>query len=258
MNPDELTRMLESLRRGEITVAAALDRLRDLPFETLPEVTVDHHRALRRGFPEVIYGAGKTPAQVVETAGRIAARRQTVLVTRADPAIAAAVVAAFPDAQVDPVARTVVLRGGEVTRLPGRVLVVAAGTSDLPVALEAEVTAGVLGCEVERLTDVGVAGLHRLLAASEQLRRASVIIVVAGMEGALPSVVGGLTDCPVIGVPTSVGYGASFGGIGALLGMLLSCSAGITVVNIDNGFGAGYAAALILRSRLKDLDREGG
>jgi NCAIR mutase (PurE)-related protein len=258
MNPDELTRTLERLQRGEITVAAALDRLRDLPFESVGDSTVDHHRALRRGFPEVIYGAGKTPVQVVEAARSIAARRQTVLVTRADPEIAAAVSAALPEAVVDPVARTVEVSAGEVPRLSGQVLVVSAGTSDLPVAMEAQVTARVLGCEVERLSDVGVAGIHRLLAESERLRRASVIIVVAGMEGALPSVVGGLTDCPVIGVPTSVGYGASFGGVGALLGMLLSCSSGITVVNIDNGFGAGYAAALILRSRLKETDRDSG
>lgn len=253
MNPEELSGLLEKLSRGELSVPAVLDRLRDLPFETLPEATVDHHRALRRGFPEVIYGAGKTPTQVVDTARSIAARRQTVLVTRADPAIADALAAAFPDAEFDPVARTVVVRAGEVIPLPGRVLVISAGTSDLPVAMEAAVTAKVLGCEVERLGDVGVAGLHRLLAASDRLRRASVIIVVAGMEGALPSVVGGLTDCPVIGVPTSVGYGASFGGVGALLGMLLSCASGVTVVNIDNGFGAGFAAALILRSHRKAL-----
>ncbi len=249
MNPDDLIHLLERLRRGETSVAAVVERLKDLPFEALSEATVDHHRALRRGFPEVIYGAGKTPEQAVVIARAIAAQGQTVLVTRTPPAAAAALCAAFPRAEHDDLARTVVIHGRDVPRLPGLVLVVSAGTSDLPVAAEAEVTARALGCTVERLTDVGVAGLHRLLAVSDRLRAASVIIAVAGMEGALPSVIGGLTDCPVIGVPTSVGYGASAGGVAALLAMLSSCASGITVVNIDNGFGAGCAAALILRAR---------
>ena len=257
MNPDALAVMLERLKRGELSVAAALERLKDLPFETLPEATVDHHRALRRGFPEVIFGAGKTPAQMVEIATRIAGRQQTVLVTRVEPAGAQALTQAFPEARTDPVARTVVIHRGEIPRLPGEVLVVSAGTSDLPVAAEATVTAQVLGCQVDRMLDVGVAGLHRLLGGSARLRAADVIIVVAGMEGALPSVVGGLVDCPVIGVPTSVGYGASFGGLAALLGMLTSCAAGLTVVNIDNGFGAGYAAALHLRARIKASGNHG-
>ncbi len=251
MNPQDLERLLERLARGETTVTAALAALRTLPFESLPEATVDHHRALRRGFPEVVYGAGKTPEQVVAIARAIASRGQTVLVTRAAAEAAAAVCAAFPAAEHDPLARTVLLRGGDLVPLPGLVLVVAAGTSDLPVAAEAEVTARALGCTVERLTDVGVAGLHRLLAAQDRLRAATVIIAVAGMEGALPSVIGGLTACPVIGVPTSVGYGASAGGFAALLGMLSSCASGITVVNIDNGFGAGYAAALVLRAQVR-------
>lgn len=249
MNPQDLTRLLERLARGETTVAAVVAELKSLPFEALPDATVDHHRALRRGFPEVIYGAGKTPEQIVAIASAIAARRQTVLVTRATAEAAAAFRAVFPAAEHDPLARTILLRGGDALPIPGLVLVVAAGTSDLPVAAEAQVTARALGCTVERLTDVGVAGLHRLLAAKDRLRAAHVIIAVAGMEGALPSVIGGLTACPVIGVPTSVGYGASAGGFAALLGMLSSCASGITVVNIDNGFGAGYAAALILRAQ---------
>jgi len=248
MNPETLRRLLEALRRGELSVEEAMDRLRDLPFETLTEARVDHHRALRRGFPEVVYGAGKTPEQAVEIARSIAAHGQTVLITRATPAVAAAVTEAFPAAQSDPVARTVVIRAGEVPALPGRVLVVSAGTSDQPVATEAQVTLETLGCTVERLADVGVAGLHRVLSAQAQLREADVIIAVAGMEGALPSVIAGLTDRPVIAVPTSVGYGASFGGLAALLGMLSGCAPGLVVVNIDNGFGAAYAAATFLRT----------
>jgi hypothetical protein len=249
MNPQDLTRLLERLARGETTVEAVLAGLKNLPFEALPEATVDHHRALRRGFPEVIYGAGKTPEQIVAIARAIAGRGQTVLVTRTTAAAAAALGAVFPAAEHDEIARTILVRGSESVVIPGLVLIISAGTSDLPVAAEAEITARALGCTVERLTDVGVAGLHRLLAAQDRLRAASVIIAVAGMEGALPSVVGGLTDCPVIGVPTSVGYGASAGGFAALLGMLSSCASGVTVVNIDNGFGAGYAAALILKAQ---------
>jgi hypothetical protein len=196
----------------------------------------------------VVYGAGKTPEQAVAIARAIAARGQTVLLTRSTPDMAAALIAAFPLAVADPQARTVVIRAGDVRALPGRVLVVSAGTSDLPVAAEAQVTAETLGCSVERLVDVGVAGLHRILSASRLLREVEVIIAVAGMEGALPSVITGLTDRPVIAVPTSVGYGASFQGLAALLGMLSSCAPGLVVVNIDNGFGAGYAAATFLRT----------
>jgi NCAIR mutase (PurE)-related protein len=247
MNPEHLARLLEAVRRGEVAVPAAVERLKDLPFERLDDATVDHHRALRRGFPEVIYGPGKTPAQLVAIAGRILEREQTVLATRVEPAGAEALGRAHPEAVHDPVARTVVIQRSGPEPLPGTVLVVSAGTSDLAVAAEAAATAEALGARVERLFDVGVAGLHRLLAASAQLRAADVIVVIAGMEGALPSVVAGLTDRPVIGVPTSVGYGASLGGLTALFGMLTSCASGVTVVNIDNGFGAGYAAALILR-----------
>jgi len=249
MNPDVLRELLERLKRGELTVAEAMERLRDLPFENLDEARVDHHRALRRGFPEVIYGAGKTPEQAVAIARAIRARGQTVLVTRVGPEVSAALAAAFPEAKVSPVARTVVVSAGDSPALPGRILIVSAGTSDLPVAAEAQVTAEALGARVDRLADVGVAGIHRLLSSSQQLRDASVIIVVAGMEGALPSVVAGLTSQPVIAVPTSVGYGASFDGLAALLGMLASCAPGLMVVNIDNGFGAAYAAASILRPR---------
>ncbi len=255
MNPDELTRLLERLHRGEIPVGEVLARLKDLPFEVFPDATVDHHRALRRGFPEVIFGAGKTPEQTLTIARAIASRGQAVLVTRTPIETVHVLASAFPGVEHDPLARTVVIPGRNTRRLPGLVLIISAGTSDLPVAAEAEVTARVLGCTVERLTDVGVAGLHRLLAASGRLRAASVIIAVAGMEGALPSVVAGLSDCPVIGVPTSIGYGVSAGGIAALLTMLSSCASGITVVNIDNGFGAGYAAALMLL--MKDQDSSG-
>ena len=249
MNPDSLRRLLERLRRGELSVGEAMDRLRDLPFETLSEARVDHHRALRRGFPEVIYGAGKTPEQAVAIARAIAAHDQTVLVTRATPAVAAALTAAFPAAVSDPVARTVVMRAGEVPALPGRVLVVSAGTSDQPVAAEAQVTLETLGCTVERLADVGVAGLQRILSAQALLREADVIIAVAGMEGALPSVIAGLTDRPVIAVPTSVGYGASLEGVTALLAMLSSCAQGVTVVGIDNGFGAACAVVRLCGRR---------
>jgi NCAIR mutase (PurE)-related protein len=247
MDPTTLRALLESLERGALTVDEAVARLRDLPFEQLEDATVDHHRALRCGYPEVIFAERKTPGQVVGVARRIAARGQTVLATRADAEHATAVAAEFDTARYDPVGRTLVVPGTPAPALPGRLLVVSAGTADAPVAAEAVTVAEVLGCTVDRLQDVGVAGLHRLLAAADELKRATVIIVVAGMEGALPSVIGGLTDVPLIAVPTSVGYGASFGGVAALLGMLTSCASGVTVVNIDNGFGAAYAAARILR-----------
>ncbi|MBC7789955.1 MAG: nickel pincer cofactor biosynthesis protein LarB [Anaerolineae bacterium] len=217
-----------------------------LPTESLPFASIDHHRALRQGFPEVILAAGKTPGQIVAIAERIAENGDAVLVTRADAASRAAMTERFPGIEINELGRTAYLasqKGEPVGK--GTVLIITAGTSDLPVAEEAAVTARALGNKVERLTDVGVAGIHRLLAQGEILAGAAVIIVIAGMEGALPSVVGGLTRVPVIAVPTSVGYGASFGGIAALLGMLNSCASGVTVVNIDNGFGAAYAAARI-------------
>jgi len=247
MNPEALKELLDRVREGGLSVQAAAERLAVLPFEQLEDATVDHHRQLRCGFPEVIFCQGKTVAQVVEVAVAIAARGQTVLGTRADPEQARAMAAALDGTDYDATARTLIVRRDPAPPLGGPVLVIAAGTADLPVAREAFNTAAVLGCDVEPLTDVGVAGLHRLLSSQAAVRRAAVCIVVAGMEGALPSVVGGLTDRPVIAVPTSVGYGASFGGIAALLGMLTSCASGVTVVNIDNGFGAAYAAARILR-----------
>jgi NCAIR mutase (PurE)-related protein len=224
----------------------ALTVLRDLPYEDLGFAKVDHHRALREGFPEVILGLGKTPEQIAAIAERLASRGDRVLVTRASPEAFAAVRRVLPDAGYRADARAIVLERGTVCRRPG-VALLCAGTADLPVAEEAAVTAELIGSEVDRIYDVGVAGIHRLLDSLPRLRAARAIIVVAGMEGALPSVVGGLVSTPVIAVPTSVGYGASLQGIAALLTMLNSCAAGISVVNIDNGFGAGYIAAMINR-----------
>ena len=238
--------VLEQVRAGSLDADAALDALAFEPVEQLSFATIDHHRALRQGYPEVVYGAGKTPEQVCAIAERLAERGEGFLVTRTAPEAQAALRAQFPACDVNAVARTVHLAPREPVPVgKGTVLVVTAGTSDLPVAEEASVTAGALGNRVERLTDVGVAGIHRILSQKDALLGAAVVIVVAGMDGALPSVVGGLVRVPVIAVPTSVGYGASFGGIAALLSMLNSCAAGVTVVNIDNGFGAAVAASRI-------------
>lgn len=248
MHPERLRALLEEVRRGERSVDEALAALRALPYEDLGFAKIDHHRALRTGFPEVVLGEGKTAAQIAEIARRLRARRENVLVTRLAPAVANEVRATLPELDYRPEARLGMLGEREKGRAAGgKVLVVSAGTADLPVAEEAALSAEFMGNEVERLYDVGVAGLHRLVDNAERLRAAAVIIVVAGMEGALPSVVGGLVDRPVIAVPTSTGYGAAFGGIAALLGMLTSCAAGVTVVNIDNGFGAAVAASLINR-----------
>jgi hypothetical protein len=248
-----LRTLLEGVRDGTIPVADGVSRLRDLAFEDLGFANVDHHRELRRGFPEVVLAEGKTPEQCVEIVGRLLARGGDVLVTRAAPETAERLANAHRGADWNRLARTVFWsRAPEAPRLPGKVLVVSAGTSDLPVAEEAVVTARAFGNEVESLHDVGVAGIHRLLGQREKLREATVLIVVAGMEGALPSVVGGLTSVPVIAVPTSTGYGASFGGLAALLAMLNSCASGVTVVNIDNGFGAACAATLIHRLALRE------
>jgi NCAIR mutase (PurE)-related protein len=246
---EELKKMLGQVRAGKLSVSRAMERMRLLPFEELGFATLDHHRALRRGFPEVVYGPGKTPEQIVEIARRLGESGQTVLVTRVEPEVAAQVTQADPRLEHHAVARALVRRARR--RRAGRpgVVVVTAGTSDLPVAEEAALTAELMGNRVTRIFDVGVAGVHRLMAHREALTRARVIIAVAGMEGALPSVVGGMTDCPVIGVPTSSGYGAGGAGYAALLAMLNSCASGLTVVNIDNGFGAGYAAAMINRPR---------
>lgn len=240
-----LRELLENVRSGDISVSDGLSRIRNLAFEDLGFAQIDHHRRLRRGLPEVVLAERKTIEQTIAIVERLLEQPDDVFVTRAAPEVAAALAERFAGAHVNGLARTVHWDRGASPRLAGRVVVVAAGTSDLPVAEEAAVTAEVFGNRVDRVNDVGVAGLHRLLARGEEIRAASVLIVVAGMEGALPSVVGGLTRVPVIAVPTSVGYGASFGGLAALLAMLNSCASGVTVVNIDNGFGAGFAASLI-------------
>jgi len=249
MNPAELRALLGRVARGEENAASAeqrlLDALRAQPFEDLGFARVDHHRSVRQGFPEVILGLGKTPAQIAAIAAEIVGRGSTLLVTRASDAAFEAVRSRVPQATYYPDAALITFRQRDVTPGHGTIVVAAAGTSDLVVAEEAARTAELMGNEVERVYDVGVAGLHRLLAERARLAAARAIIVVAGMEGALPSVIAGLVDVPVIAVPTSVGYGASFGGIAALLGMLNSCAAGVSVVNIDNGFGAANIASLI-------------
>lgn len=243
---DRVRDLLGKVADGTLRIDDALDRLAHAPVEELPFASIDHHRALRQGFPEVIYAPGKTVEQTVGIAERIAERGDGFLVTRTDDATREALRARFPSVALNELGRTAWLAPEEpAPRGVGDVLVVTAGTSDLPVAEEAAVTATAMGNTVKRLTDVGVAGIHRLLARASELHTARVVIVVAGMDGALPSVVGGLTRVPVIAVPTSVGYGASFGGIAALLSMLSSCAAGVTVVNIDNGFGAAVAASRI-------------
>jgi pyridinium-3,5-biscarboxylic acid mononucleotide synthase len=239
--------LLGRVADGTLSVGDAIDALSFEPYEDLGHATVDHHRALRQGYPEVIFGGGKTPEQIVEIAQRIAARGDGVLATRLSAESARALRGALPRMELNSVARTGVLPGVQPPEAGrGTACIVTAGTSDLPVAEEAAVTAAALGNAVARITDVGVAGLHRLLARREELARAAVVIVVAGMDGALPSVVGGLVASPVIAVPTSIGYGAAFGGVAALLTMLNSCAAGVTVVNIDNGFGAAVAASRIM------------
>jgi NCAIR mutase (PurE)-related protein len=249
MRRERVRDLLAQVADGSLDVDRALATLALDPSESLGYATIDHHRALRQGFPEVVYGAGKTPAQIVGIACRIADRGDGVLVTRIAEDAAAALAAELPGVEHNAVARTAHLRPSTpIAAARARLLVVTAGTSDLPVAEEAAVTADAMGCATVRLTDVGVAGLHRLLARREMLDEAGVIIVVAGMDGALASVVGGLARVPVIAVPTSVGYGAAFQGIAPLLTMLNSCAAGVTVVNIDNGFGAAMAAARILHS----------
>ena len=244
MRPVDLQALLRAVRRGAVTTAAAGRRIAAAPMERLEFATLDHQRALRTGFPEVIFGQGKSPEHIVAIARRLYARHGLVLATRVDAPCREALAAAFPRAEVHERARCVVLRR-RAARGTGRVLVLCAGTADLPVAEEALVTARSMGSRAELIADVGVAGLHRLLAHRRKLRGARVLVVVAGLEGALPSVVGGLVDRPLIAVPTSVGYGAHFSGLAPLLAMLNSCAAGVTVVNVDNGFGAGYAAHLI-------------
>ena len=236
---------MESVRAGEVDPAAAVEQLRQLPFEDLGFASIDHHRTIRCGFPEVIFCPGKTTEQIAEIFARLAATGGNVLATRAEEAAYEAVAERFPQAQYNACARAITLRQGEATEPVGHVAIVSAGTSDLPVAEEARATAEIMSAAVTTHYDVGVAGLHRVLAASKELTAANAIVVVAGMEGALASVVGGLVAVPVIAVPTSVGYGASFGGLAALLAMLNSCAAGVAVVNIDNGFAGGYIGAMI-------------
>jgi NCAIR mutase (PurE)-related protein len=249
INPTELRTLLQDVASGAVAAGEAerklLNALRERPFEDLGFARVDHHRAIRHGFPEVVLGLGKTPAQIAAIAVEIVRRGSTLLITRATEDAYAAVSAELPAASYYADARIITLRQQDVAPGTGTILVIAAGTSDLPIAEEAARTAELMGNPVERLYDVGVAGIHRLLAEHELVARARVIIVVAGMEGALPSVVSGLVSVPVIAVPTSIGYGASFGGIAALLGMLNSCASGVAVVNIDNGFGAASIASLV-------------
>jgi pyridinium-3,5-biscarboxylic acid mononucleotide synthase len=249
MTPSQLRELLEQVSLGRVEAADActrvLDLLRQNPISDLGFARVDHHRPIRQGFPEVVLGSGKTPAQVAAIAENIVEHGQTLLVTRASPEAWPLVQARIPDAVYHPESRIISCERTALPRGHGTILVLAAGTSDLPVAEEAAVSAGVMGNDVERLYDVGVAGLHRLLSQHERLNAARVIVAVAGMEGALPSVVAGLVHVPVIAVPTSVGYGASFGGLAALLAMLNSCASGVSVVNIDNGFGAATMASLI-------------
>jgi pyridinium-3,5-biscarboxylic acid mononucleotide synthase len=247
MDEAQLRALMEQVREGSVDVDAALARLRHMPFEDLGFAKIDHHRALRHGMPEVIFGVGKTPEQVATIAERLLEHAKNVLVTRADPATADFVRTRIPSAEYFPASRALRVWGDRSCHGKGLIAVVSAGTSDIPVAEEAQITAEVMGNQVEAIHDIGVAGIHRLMNSRERLAEARVIVVCAGMEGALPSVVGGLVSCPVIAVPTSVGYGASFQGLAALLGMLNSCASNVTVVNIDNGFGAGYVASLINR-----------
>ncbi len=247
-----LKELLDDVRNGELSSEEAYLKLKDLPYAELDFAKVDHHRCLRTGFPEVVYCQGKSPKQLTSISEEMLKRSQTLLATRANAEAYEAIRLVAGDALYHDDARLVVVDRRQHKPTEGNVVVVSAGTSDLPIAAEAAVTAELMESNVNRIQDVGVAGIHRLFAFKEQLEAARVIVVVAGMDGVLPSVVGGLVDCPVIAVPTSIGYGASFGGLAALLTMLNSCATGVAVVNIDNGFGAGYLASLINRQRGRD------
>jgi NCAIR mutase (PurE)-related protein len=248
LDQQKIKELLGKVKAGEMSVDEAVARLRDLPFEDIDVACIDHHRSIRRGASEVIFGEGKEVEDILAIVERMVAQEENILITRLSPEKAEKIKARYPEAGYYPRSRVLTLiKHTPESRGKGTILVISAGTSDIPVAEEAAVTARFMGNEVDTLYDLGVSGLHRLLAHREKLSRASVIIVVAGMEGALPSVVGGLVDKPVIAVPTSIGYGASFQGIAALLGMLNSCASGVTVVNIDNGFGSGFAASLMNR-----------
>ena len=247
MNPEEIAKMLQRVRRGKLSVDEVVDRLRNLPYEDIGYAKIDHHRSLRQGFPEVIFAQGKTAAQVEGVVERMLRNRHNILITRGDAALAERIRKFDARAEFHKLSGAICIRRDRKIRGKGKVLVVSAGTSDIPVAEEALVTADIMGNRVQSLFDVGVANIHRILSHSRHLREARVIIVVAGMEGALPSVVAGMVGVPVVAVPTSIGYGASFKGIAALLGMLNSCASNVAVVNIDNGFGAGYLASVINR-----------
>ena len=247
MNEQSIRKLFDQVRRGKLSADEAVQRLRHLPFEDLGFAKVDHHRALRVGMPEVIFGQGKTPSNLAQIFARLAKHDGNILATRTSEDQFEAVRKKTPKAEYRPLARAITLQRDRKKYGKGRIAVVSAGTSDIPVAEEALVTAEMMGNEVQHFYDVGVAGIHRLLAHREPLASARVVVVCAGMEGALPSVVGGLVGVPVIAVPTSVGYGAAFKGLAALLGMMNSCASNVSVVNIDNGFGAGYVASLINR-----------
>jgi NCAIR mutase (PurE)-related protein len=248
MDIRKLKNLLRKVRSGKATLDEAMAELKSLPFEDLGFTRIDHHRSLRKGFPEVIWGEGKTSGQILSIIKQLKTKGQNILITRLEEKKAKAVLKVFPKSQYYPISKVLTYLTHPVkSEGKGTILVITAGTTDIPVAEEALVTARFMGNRAEALYDVGVAGIHRLLSERQRLEAASVLIVVAGMEGALPSVVGGLVDRPVIAVPTSVGYGTSFGGITALLAMLNSCASGVAVVNIDNGFGAGYMASLINR-----------
>ncbi len=252
MNPEKLRQLLRDVQAGSVSPEEALERIKHLPFEDIGLATVDTHRELRCGVPEVIFCQGKTPEQTAAITERLLEADAEVLATRAPRDHWEAVKAIYPQAEYHEQARIIICNRKPKDLAPGTILVVSGGTSDIPVAEEARITAELLGNRVDRLYDVGVAGIHRLLRQTEPIFQANVLIVVAGMEGALASVVGGLTSRPVIAVPTSIGYGASFGGLAALLAMLNSCASGVCVVNIDNGFGAGYIASLINHSNLPE------
>jgi NCAIR mutase (PurE)-related protein len=247
LTAEAIAKLLRDVRRGRVGVDHAMERLRDMPYENLGYARIDHHRPLRQGMPEVIFGRGKTPEQVEQVVRRMLRHRHSILITKGTAEQFERVRHVAPKAEFHPLSGAIAIRRDRRIRGKGTVLVVTAGTTDIPVAEEALVTAEVMGNRVESVYDVGVAGLHRLLGESPALKRARVIIVAAGMEGALPSVVGGLVAVPVIAVPTSVGYGASFRGLAALLGMMNSCAPNVAAVNIDNGFGAGYLASVINR-----------
>ncbi|MBN1983993.1 MAG: nickel pincer cofactor biosynthesis protein LarB [Chitinivibrionales bacterium] len=247
MQTEQIKKLLEEVRSGSVTIDSALDQFRDLPFVELGHTKIDTHRELRKGYPEIVYGAGKTTQQIIDIASAMQNRGSNILITRTTAVVYEHLVKTIPTAAFHEKAAIITVTNHEVSQSQHHIAIITAGTSDIPVAEEAYVTAQFLGNRVEKIFDVGVAGLHRLLDRLSIIRQARVIIVIAGMEGALASVVGGLVDKPIIAVPTSVGYGASFGGLSALLGMLTSCASGVSVVNIDNGFGAAYIASLINR-----------